>query len=223
MTRFLLIRHGATDAIGISIAGRAPGCHLNREGERQARARAELLAGGALSAIYTSPQERARETAEIIAAPFGLTPEISEALAEIDYGEWTGRQFSELEQVAEWRLFNSFRAGTRIPGGEMMLEVQARVAEELRRLHGKHRDGWLALVSHADVIRCAIGYYAGIPIDLLRRLAIAPASVSAIAVDDRDAQVLCINADGTPAAFAGFPGRDPGPAKESRGAARVQA
>lgn len=216
MTRFLLIRHGATDAIGRVIAGRAPGFPLNSEGERQARALAEQLAGKAVTMIYTSPQERARETAEVVAASLGLAPEISEPLAEIDYGDWTGRQFSELEHMADWRLYNSFRSGTRIPGGELMVEVQARAVEELRRLHGKHRDRWIALVSHADVIRCVIGYYAGIPIDLLLRVAIDPASVSAIALDDRDAQVFCINAAAAP---AGFFARDQSPAKELRDAA----
>jgi probable phosphoglycerate mutase len=194
LTQFILIRHGATDTIGQCISGRRSGNPLNAEGKLQAEEVAAELRRFQISAVYASPMERTRETARIIATALQLSAVTSDSLAEIEYGDWTGRPFSELANIAEWRLFNRFRSHARVPGGEMMVEVQSRVVAEMLRLEQKHRGASVALVSHADVIRSAVGYYAGIPIDLLHRIVINLASVSIVAIGERDAQVLCVNA-----------------------------
>ena len=209
-TYFLLIRHGATNSIGRFISGRRPGFDLNAEGEIQAKQLAAELGRLQISALYASPMERTRQTAEIIGNALKISPVMDDSIAEINYGEWTCRDFAELDKIPAWRLYNTFRSHGRIPGGEMLLEVQARIVAEMLRLEEKHRGGSVALVSHSDVIRSAIGYYAGIPIDLVHRLEVALASTSVLAMGEYDVRVVCVNAVGPLITFA--PARQTGAA-----------
>ena len=199
MSIFYLIRHGMNDWVGKRLAGWLPGVHLNAEGRAQAERTAGELARAGLSALYTSPLDRARETAEIIAARLGLAPEAREAFGEFRVGEWEGRDIDGLAADARWRAFNSYRSGTRPPGGELMGEVQVRFVAELERLRTRHPGAHVAVVSHADPIKAAIAHYLGIPLDLCLRLEIHPASVSMIRVEDWGAQILVVNGLGAAA------------------------
>lgn len=196
MTTFLLIRHATNDSVGHSIAGRRPGVRLNAHGRRQAEALAERLGGLPIAAVYASPLERAVETAEPLAARLGLQVRLAEGVMELDYGEWTGLALAELEGRPGWSGWNTFRSGTRIPGGEHLLEVQARAVTELDRLAAAHRDALVAVVSHGDVIRAVLGHYLGIPIDLLLRLAVEPASVSILRLEAWGPQIQRLNDTG---------------------------
>jgi probable phosphoglycerate mutase len=91
------------------------------------------------------------------------------------------------------KRFNSQRSVTKIPGGESFLDVQARIVAELELLSTEHADGRIAIVSHADVIKAAVGYATGTPIDLLQRIEISPCSVSIIALDKREVKVWAVN------------------------------
>lgn len=138
MTTFLLIRHGTIDLLGHTLAGHAPDVHLNARGKVEAERLAERIAHLPLSAIYTSPLERAQETAWPLAARFGLDLRISAGLDEIDFGDWTRRTFAELEPLPEWQRWNSARSEARAPGGESMGEVQSRVVAAIERLARLH-------------------------------------------------------------------------------------
>lgn len=192
----LLIRHASHDLLGKRLAGRQLEVHLNRAGEAEAERLAERLQPLQLAAVYTSPRERALETAVPLARRHGLHVEISAALDEFDLGEWSGRTFAELQALQEWQRFNRWRSGTRPPGGELMLEVQARIVQELERLQRRHPGAMLALVSHADVIRAALTYYLGMPLDLFGRLQVDPASVSVLALHEWGPEILRLNDTG---------------------------
>jgi probable phosphomutase (TIGR03848 family) len=189
----LLIRHASNDSIGSYVAGRRPGLHLNAEGVRQAEALAERLRPVPIAAVYSSPLERARETAEPISRDHGGTIGIDEAFIEIDYGEWTGRTMEQLEDDPSWRHWNEARSAARIPGGEMMIETQTRVVAAITRLCEKHPTERIAVVSHGDPIRSAIAYYAGIPIDLSTRIDIGLASVSVVSFEGNRPRILGVN------------------------------
>ncbi len=193
MTTFLLIRHGSTDMLDRGISGRAPGVLLNVQGEREVRALAHSLRERRLAAVYTSPLERTRQTADVVAQQLGLAPIESEALLELDFGEWTLRGFDELRADARWADFNAFRCGTRIPGGEMMLETQARAARLILQLRDAHPEAHVALVTHGDVIKAALAYFLGMPIDFYGRLDIAPASHSELEIGRDFVRVLSVN------------------------------
>ncbi|MGA3023723.1 MAG: histidine phosphatase family protein [Bryobacteraceae bacterium] len=193
MTTFLLIRHGMTDAVGKTITGRFPGVHLNEIGQKQAADLAVRLRLWKIDAIYSSPLERAVETAAPTARRLRLNVMKSEALSEVDFGEWSGRTLEELNQLPEWRLFNTFRSSTRAPGGELATEVQTRMVEQLTRYSRQHPDQTVAVFSHADAIRLTLAHFLGMPIDLMHRLEIRPASVSALRLAEWGPQVLLMN------------------------------
>lgn len=183
-----------TDAVADRrIAGRAAGEYLNDQGRAQADGLAERLAHVRLRALYSSPLERALETAEPLARRLKLDVQVEEAFNELNYGEWTGRPFDELVGAAQWRAYNSFRSGTRIPGGELMLEAQARMVAGLGRLRARHAAESVAVVSHADPIRAAIAHYAGINLDLSLRVEISPAAVSIIELGDDGVRIVLVN------------------------------
>jgi len=108
-------------------------------------------------------------------------------------GEWSGLSYRELDERPEWRRFNQVRSMTRIPGGELMVETQARMVGELDRLRAAHPDEVFAVVSHGDVIKAAIAYFAGMPLDFLWRFEIDPASVSVIAFEGDMPRILRLN------------------------------
>ncbi|MFA5514966.1 MAG: histidine phosphatase family protein [Desulfuromonadales bacterium] len=197
MAVFLLIRHGHNDSIGKAIVGRSAGICLNRQGSDQAQGLIERFSGLPIDAIFSSPLERCRETAAPLARERKLEVQVRPGLHEIEFGEWTGETFGHLAQVPRWRLFNTFRSGTRIPGGELMAEVQARMVAEIEGLRQEFPEGTLALFSHGDPIKAAIAHYAGFPLDMMLRYEISLASVSILAIHDTGPRILCINHTGS--------------------------
>jgi probable phosphoglycerate mutase len=198
VTTFLLIRHATCDPVGKRLAGRAPGVSLNAEGREQATRLATWLAAVRVDAVYASPLERAQETAAYLAEPRGLPVHGDAAFTDIDFGEWTGRAIDTLADDAHWRRFNEFRSVTRPPGGELMLEAQARAVAGLDALALRHAGHTVVVVSHADVLRTVVGHFAGAPLDLFLRLEISPASVTTLVLHDWGAQLRAVNASPTP-------------------------
>ena len=93
----------------------------------------------------------------------------------------------------EWRRFNHFRGGTRAPGGELMIETQARMIRRVQALKQEHEGETVGIVSHGDPLRAAVAFYMGIPIDMLLRFEISPASVSVVELSEWGARVMCVN------------------------------
>ncbi len=146
--------------------------------------------------MYTSPLERTYETAGAIAQPHGLLPVVLEDLGEVRLGTWEGQSLAELEQDSVWKLFNSDRSLVRPPGGELMVEVQSRMIKAITHLRNLHDGDTVAVVSHGDPIRLLIAYCLGIPLDMLLRFTIDPASVSALRFYESQLQVLYLNRTG---------------------------
>lgn len=195
MTTFLLIRHASCGGLGHTLWGRTPGVCLNETGKAEAQRLLDRLRGITLQAIYSSPLERALETAETIARSMNLEVSKTSAFDEVDFGDWSGKSFDTLASDERWRRFNSIRSATRIPGGESFLKVQTRVVNELEKLSSQQEER-VAIVSHADVIKAAIGYFTATPIDLLQRIEISPCSVSIIVLDNGSPRLLTINNTG---------------------------
>ena len=195
MTTFLLIRHGQNDWVGRRLPGWTPGIHLNQRGTAQAEALVELLRPVHLAAIYSSPLQRAFESARPLARSKGLTVHRTVGLAEMRVGEWQGQSLRRLSRRKLWAVIQSTPSLARFPGGESFGEAQARIVAELevlRRKHGSRRAA-VACFSHADMIKLAVSYYIGLPLDMFQRLAIEPASVTALHVGDRRAMLLRLN------------------------------
>jgi probable phosphoglycerate mutase len=193
MPRILLIRHASHDLLGRELVGRRSGVTLSRAGSAEAEALAERLARHAISLVFASPRERAMGTAKPIAERHGLEVQIAPELDEVDFGMWTGLSFTELDQDPLWHRFNRKRAITRIPGGESMAEVAARMTGFLRNLTARQGDGDIAIIGHGDPLRVAVASLLGLPIEAMLRLEIAPASISIIRMEGQEPRLELLN------------------------------
>jgi broad specificity phosphatase PhoE len=191
VARFLLIRHGETDFAGTRIAGRMPGVHLNANGRRQAQELAERLQSLGVEAVYSGPLERVQETAAPLCQQLGLACQIAVEFDEIEFGDWTNCTLDQLSTNPHWQRFNSARSTTAPPGGEWMLEVQARAIRRLEQLRQEHQ--CVAVVTHADVIRAIVTHSLGMPLDLFLRIEIYPASISVLELNDWGPQLRLLN------------------------------
>lgn len=197
MPTILLIRHGENDYIKKGILpGRMPGVHLNEKGRAQAKALAEKLAQAPIKAVYTSPLERAIETANPIAGALGLEVSIQPGLIETNCGEWQGKSHKFLRRLKVWRMVQNSPSLFRFPGGESFAESQVRVVAEIEMLRAQHEEkDVFVCVSHADPIRLAVAYYLGLPLDHFQRLFAAPASISALYIGEAGSRLLTLNFD----------------------------
>jgi broad specificity phosphatase PhoE len=193
VTTLFLVRHAAHDLVDRVLCGRMVGVRLGEQGRAQAERVAVRVSRETVAAVQASPLERARETAEPIARRFGLGVEVADALTEINVGEWAGRPFDELRDDPRWTRWNAARSITRAPGGETMLEVQARIVAHMEALRARFPESGVVLVSHADVIKAALAYCLGLSLDALQRFEIAPASLSTVVVGDWGAKVVSLN------------------------------
>jgi probable phosphoglycerate mutase len=186
MTSLLLIRHGENNMVGKRLAGRLPGVHLNKNGLHQAQQLAEVLCQAPLKAIYSSPLERAVETAAPLAKMLGLEILPAAGLVELEYGEWQGRTLKQLSRYKLWKTVQDKPSEMRFPNGESFTEVRDRVVAEIERIAAAHEEGdMVACFSHGDIIRLAVAHYLGVPLDLFQRVGADPASISVIHIDKK--------------------------------------
>jgi probable phosphomutase (TIGR03848 family) len=193
MTTFHLLRHGEHAVQGRICAGRMPGVVLAERGRAETAAIAERLAAAGIAAIYASPLERTRETAEIVGKRLGLPVILRDDLLELDFGEWTGQTFDEVRKHPRWPEWASHRSISCIPSGETMRQVQRRVVEALIEMREQHPDEAVLVVSHGDVIRAALVFALGMPLDFYARLEVATASISTVRIDNNGIRVIAVN------------------------------
>lgn len=193
-TYLLFVRHGTTPTTGKVLPGRAPGLHLSDTGRAEAREVGTRLGVlGRVQALYSSPMERALETAGEIARFVGLPVEIEPALIECDFGAWTGAGLAAMRNRRVWQAVLRHPAGFRFPGGESFVEVQARALAAVERLTARHPGQVVVAVSHADPIKVALASALGSPLDLFQRIVVGPCSTSIVAYGDHSPRVLALN------------------------------
>lgn len=198
-TLLLLVRHGVTPTTGKVLPGRAPGLHLSDGGRAQAERVAERLADVAVEAVYSSPLERARETAEPTAVRAGLDVKHDDGLLECDFGDWTGAALADVAGLPEWKTVQHSPSTFRFPNGESFTEMQDRIVGSLEALRTAHAGGVVVCFSHADPIKAAVAHALGTPLDLFQRIVISPGSVSAISfVEGQAPAVLMVNSTSEP-------------------------
>jgi broad specificity phosphatase PhoE len=166
---------------------------LSTAGQTQADRLGQALASCQLAAIYTSPLERAVQTAEALGRHQSVVVSQVAELLEIDFGGWTGRTFVELERDPAWQQFNANRSAAYIPGGELLADVQGRIVAAVSRLGACHPGRTIALVSHCDVLRFGLLHYLNASLDDYARFEVAPASVTALSLSASETRVLFVN------------------------------
>lgn len=158
MVTFLLVRPGATD---YDLQGRIQGTldmPLCEDGRRQIADAVGDVAAAEPSAVYTSPCQSASETGKLIAEAAGVKAKVLDKLANLDQGLWQGMLVDEVreKQPKVYRQWQEQPQTVCPPGGETLLHAKSRVAEALRKLLKKHKEGTIALVAPeplASVIR----------------------------------------------------------------------
>ena len=198
-TTVVLVRHGQTGTTGHVLPGRTPGLHLADEGRAQAELAATLIADGPeIAAVYTSPLERARETAAPIAKVLGRRAVVDKGLVECDFGEWTGETLAAQAKTPEWATVQRAPSTVRFPGGESFTEMQTRIVGALDRLRDRHPGETIVCVSHADPIKAAVANAVGTHLDLFQRIVISPCSLSVLSWTGFGPAVLSVNITGRP-------------------------
>jgi probable phosphomutase (TIGR03848 family) len=186
VTLVLLVRHGLTAGTGKVLTGRTPGIPLDDRGRDQASVLATRLACVPLDAIVTSPLERCRQTAEAIAGarnghPVAVSEE--EQLAEVQYGDWTGKPLRQLAKEPLWRVVQAHPSAAAFPGedGESMPDVQHRAVRAVRKWNARlGKDAVYLICSHGDVIKSLIADSLGMHLDLFQRIQVDPCSLTVI-------------------------------------------
>jgi broad specificity phosphatase PhoE len=188
-----LLRHGEHGLLGRVLAGRMPGVGLTEKGRAEIAALAERLAGEEIAALYASPLQRTRESAEIVAARLGLPIAFRDDLMELDFGEWTGATFEAIRADPRWLSWSTQRSLATIPGGESMRAVQRRAVEALIEIAERHPEESVVVVSHGDVIRAALVFALGMPLDFYGRIEVAQGSLSTLRIEPAGIRVVRIN------------------------------
>jgi probable phosphoglycerate mutase len=196
-TLVLFVRHGTTRTTGKVLPGRARGLHLSEHGREQAQRAAERIAEvGKIAAVYSSPLERARETAAPIARLTKKKTRIERGLVECDFGAWTGLALRRLMKKPEWSIVQRAPSTFRFPGGESFTEMQSRMVGTVDAIRRRHPGRAIVCVSHADTIKAAVAHATGTPLDLFQRIVISTCSVTAILYSDGGPVVLTVNSTG---------------------------
>lgn len=196
MPVMLLIRHGENDFVKTSkLAGRLPGVHLNARGQKQAQALGEALKDVPIRAVYSSPLERAMETAAPIASTHGLQIVPEPDLTDTDVGRWQGRSWKVLRLTNAWKIVQSAPSRFRFPEGESFPETQLRVVNVLEHIvqtYNKPQD-IIAVIFHADPIKLVISHFIGLPLDRFQRLGCETGSLSMLYVGESGASLMKLN------------------------------
>ena len=192
-TTIFLVRHGAHDRLDRILCGRMPDVSLGETGRQQAEAVARRLARERIAAIFSSPLERAQETAAPVAARLGLEVSVAHGINEIDVGEWTGAKFDDLHQDERWHIWNRERAISSTPGGEAMHEVQRRALAEIEGWRQAYPDQAIVAVSHSDVIKAVVCGVLELTLDRYHSFEVGPASVTTIVVWSGGGKVISLN------------------------------
>ncbi|GAB6100512.1 alpha-ribazole phosphatase [Halanaerocella petrolearia] len=179
-TEVILVRHGETSW---NQAGKFQGSKdipLNDKGITQARKLAERLERTEIDAIYASDLSRASKTAEIIAQDHNLSVEERSALQEIDFGQWEGLTFNDLERdyQTEFEAWEQDPVNNGAPSGENLGEFETRLVTSLKKILTHHSEERILLVAHGGVIRVLVATFLGMPLAKCWRLTQANTAIS---------------------------------------------
>jgi len=162
MAKLLLVRHGQIKANVQGCWHGSTDSPLTWRGRAQAARTGRHLAGSDATpvVIYSSPLERCRHTAERIAGPLGLAPQVEPDLREYCIGEWEGMRFDRLAEEHDFVWQASRDLNFAPPGGESLAAVSERIVSVVRSIHDRHEheaDATVLIVSHGAVMAVLLG------------------------------------------------------------------
>ncbi|MCL5048504.1 MAG: histidine phosphatase family protein [Firmicutes bacterium] len=190
----VFVRHAKTDTTGMVLPGRAPGLHLSEEGRQQAFQFAERLKDTfPVSAIYSSPLERALATAKPSAETLGLPVVQDPRLYECDFGDWTKAPLADLNKLPEWKSLMKHPETFRFPGGESFEELEQRLVSFITDMRAIHGGETVLAFSHADPIKVALVLGLSLGLKNLHKMTVSTASASVLLYSSQKTIVLSMN------------------------------
>jgi broad specificity phosphatase PhoE len=168
---FYFLRHGETEW---NAEGRLCGSTdvpLSDVGRAQAQLLAQRLQSIEFDALYSSPLQRALETARLIGAVIKREPMVDRRLSELDYGAWEGSTFDEIRRItpAVYRAWDADPANLAPPGGETGVHLIERVMPFLSDVAQRHPTGNVVVVCHKTVCRLLACHIMDVPLSEYRR------------------------------------------------------
>ena len=195
MMRLILVRHGQTEW---NAGGRYQGqsnVALSEMGRKQAAYLAEGFPADRLDAIYTSDLDRARETAECIAAKFGMPVRPEKAFRELSFGDWEGLTYQEISTRWPEEAKKLFTAPDEliIPHGETFQELQERALKKIEALYKEHIDQTVGIFAHGAINKTILAGLMHIPLHYLWSLRQDNTAVNILRLDDGYVTVELLN------------------------------
>jgi broad specificity phosphatase PhoE len=194
-TTIYLVRHGQTRSNATRYIMGYSDEDLDETGLQQVHRLSSRLANVPLDAVYTSPLQRALSTAEKIAAPHGLEPQIEQELIEINVGDWQGLHADEIRRRWPdlWQQSRIDPSDITLPHGESYPQVSQRVVRAFNRLAGLNREQRALIVTHDIVIRLIVAYVLGVSNNIYRRIEINNASLTRVRIEGGNPKLITLN------------------------------
>jgi broad specificity phosphatase PhoE len=198
-TVLYLMHHGATETNLTGppvLQGRRYNPPLAPLGIRQAEATRDFLAIRPMDRCYSSPLQRALDTAAIVAAPHGLSPIPLEALMECDVGRWEGLDWQTIRSRdgEAYRRFMEDPANHGYPEGESLADVYRRVQPALEELLSRHAGDTILVLSHRTVNRAYLAGLLGLTPDQARHVSQDNCGISVVIREGAETTVSTVNA-----------------------------
>ena len=192
----IFLRHGqAENNTKKILAGRSPGVNLTTTGIQQAEETGKMLESLNISKIYSSPIDRALQTAEIVGKHCDLDITSDQRLIELDMGKFTKMPYDEIF-AKHGNVFLKFYEGSdevSENGVETFAAVQKRIFDMVDFVVNNHKNENVVLVTHMDPIKAMIGNVLSLKPEILFELIIANASLNIFKNHDQKFYVTGIN------------------------------
>lgn len=196
MLRLILVRHGETEWNSEHrLQGGRSDIPLNENGKEQARRLGLALKDEKISAVYSSPLQRAVTTARAVASHHQLEVSTDPDLIEMDLGDLDGLNLvgvrdSRLDFWQQWRQGD---CSLPVPGGESLVQLQQRVWPAVQRIIQQHREGTVVLVGHSFVVQTIIFSALDAPIECFARFRISPTGITILHLDGKRTSLVLLN------------------------------
>jgi len=194
-TTLILIRHGETPHNRDKRYQGHRDTSLTRAGKRQTREIALRLRDKPLDAIYSSDLKRTRYMAEVINSYHSLKINILPELREIDFGDWEGKTYNEIQR--EWKgLLNAWErkpSQIKIPRGESIKDLAERIRSTIKKIVSNHPDQRVAIITHGGPIRIILMDALGLGLNDWWKTITSNGGISIIEYQSKKAKVLLQN------------------------------
>ena len=188
----LMIRHGEIPSnINKVYAGRSSE-HLTEKGVRQARQVSEKLKSLKIDALYSSPIQRALQTAQILSEDIGVDLEVDDAFRELEMGPWEGLSENDVakEYPGEWSIWNSDPTKLRLAGRETLDKLRGRVLTGVKSIYNKAKDRNVVIVTHVAIIRVLLLWHEKKSLNLYKSIHIPNAEIFKIKICERHGSTI---------------------------------